>query len=177
MTSNPFDHRVSTMSVQVLAAGPSTKSIIVNLLELYLHDFSEFEITDIGEDGHFGYPYLDAYWQEDTRSPFLIRVDTKLAGFALVRQRTRNLDDPDSTNLAEFFVLRRWRRCGVGQAAAHILFKRFPGPWNVRVIKTNIGALEFWEKVISSYTENQFQRTEHRKGDEFWRVFHFQSES
>jgi predicted acetyltransferase len=180
VTEKTVDHHVSTMSIQVLAAEPPSKSIIANLLELYLHDFSEFEATDIGEDGRFGYPYLDAYWQENTRYPYLIRANTKLAGFALVRQGTRNgddPDDPDSMSLAEFFVLRRWRRCGVGQVAAHLLFQRFPGSWMIRVLKTNGGALAFWEKVIDSYTGNQFQRTEYRKDDESWMVFHFQSTS
>jgi hypothetical protein len=54
VTDKTLDHQVSTMSIQVLAAEPSTKSSIANLLELYLHDFSEFAATDIGEDGRFG---------------------------------------------------------------------------------------------------------------------------
>ena len=36
VTEKTVDHHVSTMSIQVLAAEPSTKSILANLLELYL---------------------------------------------------------------------------------------------------------------------------------------------
>ncbi|PON15168.1 GNAT family N-acetyltransferase [Candidatus Entotheonella serta] len=174
MTDNTFDHQDATIAIDVLAAEASTQSIIANLLELYLHDFSDFANMDIGEDGRFGYPYLNTYWQENNRYPFLIRANTKLAGFALVRQGTHDPDDPESMNLAEFFVLRRWLRCGVGQAAAHLIFHRFPGAWKVRVIKTNVGALTFWEKVIASYTKDRFERSEYRKHDELWVVFHFQ---
>ena len=107
---------------------------MANLLELYLHDFSEFVPSDIGEDGHFGYPYLAAYWQERERFPFLIRVETALAGFALVRQGSLLSGAPDVMDMAEFFVLRRWRRRGIGRTAAHALFQHFPGRWEVRVL-------------------------------------------
>ena len=127
------------MHIQVLAAQASDAPRLANLLELYLHDFSEFVPSDIGEDGRFGYPYLAAYWQERERFPFLIRVDTKLAGFALVRQGSLLSGDPDVIDMTEFFVLRGWRRRGIGRTAAHTLFRRFPGRWEVRVLEANVG--------------------------------------
>jgi hypothetical protein len=65
--------------------------ILANLLELYAHDFSEFQPLDISLDGRFGYKSLPLYWSESNRHPFLIRFDGKLAGFALVKRGRRFL--------------------------------------------------------------------------------------
>ena len=57
-------------------------------MELYLYDFSEFDGADVDAQARYGYPYLDRYWEEAGRSPFLIRVDGVLAGFVLVFEYT-----------------------------------------------------------------------------------------
>ncbi|HEX5401948.1 MAG TPA: hypothetical protein VFX16_06565 [Pseudonocardiaceae bacterium] len=49
--------------------------------------------------------------------PVLIRASGKIAGFAIVDQVSRLTGDRDATDMAEFFVVRRWRRHGVGGAA------------------------------------------------------------
>ena len=165
------------MHIHVLAAQSSDEPLIANLLELYLHDFSEFVPSDIGEDGRFGYPYLAAYWQERARFPFLIRVETALAGFALVRQGSLLSGAPDVMDMAEFFVLRRWRRCGIGRTAAHALFRHFPGRWEVRVLAANVGALPFWEQTVATYTQHRFQRTGWVNEGTCWQVFRFESTS
>jgi hypothetical protein len=63
--------------------------ILLNLLERYSHDFSEFCFVDIGEDGRFGYKSLPLYDSEPDRHSFLIRTDGKLAGPALVKRGSR----------------------------------------------------------------------------------------
>jgi predicted acetyltransferase len=127
-------------------------SILLNLLELYSHDFSEFCRVDIGEDGRFGYESLPLYWSELDRHSFLIRVDGKLAGLALVKRGSELSGNGAVWDMAEFFVLRRYRRHGIGTHAAHAVWKRFPGPWEVRVMESNSSALLFWERAISDFT-------------------------
>lgn len=126
---------------QVVPAGRSDRAVIQRLLELYRHDFSEFDGSDVDEHGEFGYAYLDRYWVEQERHPFLFKVDDKWAGFALVRSGP-------PVDMAEFFVLRKFRRCGIGREAARILFESFPGPWRVRQQRSNPGATAFWRKAI-----------------------------
>lgn len=140
--------------VEVVAAGEADKAIIRNMLQLYLHDFSEFEGWDLDAHGLFGYRYLDHYWVEAGRFPFLIRVDGQLAGFALVRRE----DGPEAVaHLAEFFVLRAYRGRGVGTAAAEAVFRRFPGAWQVNELPRNVGALAFWRRVIGMLTDGAFE--------------------
>ena len=38
-------------------------------------------------------------------------------------------------DVAEFFVLRRYRRSGVGRSAAFLIWKHFPGTWTVRRVR------------------------------------------
>ena len=72
------------MNVCLKAAVPEDKEPLRNLLEKYLYEFSEWEGQDVDCNGLYGYPYLDAYWTDEKRYPFLILVDGKLAGFAMV---------------------------------------------------------------------------------------------
>lgn len=49
---------------------PVTKypqSVLKQMMELYLYDFSEFSMEDIQENGCFGYQYLKNYWTDDDR--------------------------------------------------------------------------------------------------------------
>ena len=127
--------------IEVLEATVDDKPVMRRLLELYAHDFSEFTATDVDARGRFGYPYLDLYWTEPERRPFLFRVAANWAGLALVRTGVPH-------DMAEFFVLRKYRRTGVGEAAARDLFARFPGDWQVRQLETNPGATAFWRRAI-----------------------------
>ena len=117
------------------------QAVVAQLLELYLHDFSEFTAAEVGDDGRFVYDHLDRYWAEPDRHPFLVRVDGRLAGYALVRSGAPH-------DMAEFFVMRKYRRGGVGAAAARALFARFPGEWQVRQLAANTGATAFWRTAI-----------------------------
>jgi predicted acetyltransferase len=51
-------------------------------------------------------------------------------------------------SVGEFFVLRKYRRLGVGSRSAKILFERWPGRWEVGVAGYNKPALSFWQKAI-----------------------------
>lgn len=127
--------------VEVFEAPLEEKSVVRRLLELYQYDFSEFVDGDLDGHGTYGYQFLDNYWTEDARHPFLFRVGGKWAGFALVRAGTPH-------DMAEFFVMRKYRRHGVGIVAARELFARFPGDWQVRQMATNTPATNFWRRAI-----------------------------
>ena len=140
------------------------KPLLENLFELYAHDMSEAFEIEIGENGRYGYEQLPLYWSEpETRFPFLIRVDGRIAGFVLVMRVG------DHWDVAEFFVLRRHRRNGVGREAAFQVWSRFGRPWSVRVLARNAGALQFWSTTIGEYA-NDAATIVDRDG---WRTFTF----
>jgi predicted acetyltransferase len=142
-------------NVEVRLAARADQATIDNLMQLYIHDFSELWTgTDDGElqdDGRFGpYDFLPDYWVDDDRVPLLVRAEGRLAGFALLNGVTHSRA-PADRNMAEFFIARKHRRTGVGLAAAHAIFGRYPGLWEVAVVRRNTGALAFWRRVIGSY--------------------------
>jgi predicted acetyltransferase len=126
------------------------------LFQLYAYDFSEILAMDVGEDGRFVVPPIGAYLEGPRRHAFLIRVGGKLAGFALIEQRSRLTGDEGVNDVSEFFVMRRYRREGVGARAAAWLFERFPGPWEVREKAENVAATAFWRRAIGAYTGGRF---------------------
>ncbi|MBD5138920.1 MAG: GNAT family N-acetyltransferase [Ruminococcus sp.] len=132
------------------------KSVFVQMMELYRYDFSEFSDDDINEYGYFGYSHIDDYWNEEGRYPFFIRADGKLAGLVLVRSccEHNNLINPH--NIAEFFVMKKYRHKGVGKAAAVKIFDMFPGGWEVSQWSNNLPARKFWEKVVAEYTNGKY---------------------
>jgi predicted acetyltransferase len=146
------------MKIKICPAAEGEKEILWLLLQLYLYDFSEFDGADVDEAGRFHYDYFERYWNEPERFPFFVRVDGRLAGLALVRQ----FDTPENekiTDLAEFFVMKKYRRQGVGRAAAFQVFDRFPGIWQVEQIDTNTPAQAFWRKVITEYSGGAYEET------------------
>jgi predicted acetyltransferase len=159
------------------AAAASDAGVLANLLELYLHDLSEaFPIIELGADGRFGYDKLPLYWSEpERRLPFLIRYGTRVAGFVLVTRGSPASDDPEVFDVAEFFVLRRHRRSGVGRRAAFLVWDRLPGRWIVRVSEGNRGAIPFWAGVIADYTSGAATEFTRAGSPNAWRVFSFES--
>ena len=140
------------MHVEIVAATIDQQPILANLLELYIHDFSEFIETEIDAIGRFGYPRLPLYWQESGRFPFLILADGRLAGFVFVQKGSQISANQDVWDMTEFFVLRGCRRHGVGIGAAHEVWKKFPGRWEVRIMEKNQAAISFWSRAIADFT-------------------------
>src|SRR6185295_340586 len=165
------------LEVSLDVAPSSDAGLLANLLELYVHDLSEvFPLIELGTDGRFGYDPLPLYWSEpERRFPFLIRCGGRVAGFVLVTRGSPASDDPDVFDVAEFFILRRYRRCGVGRFAAFLVWNRLPGRWIVRVSEGNTDALPFWAGVIAEYTGGAVTQFARQGLPHAWRVFSFES--
>ena len=149
------------MNIELKQIEYEDKSILRQMMELYLHDYSEFDGEDVNLHGRYEYKYIDQYWAEEGRVPFFIRVDGQLAGLALTRITE---DDGGVRSLAEYFIMRKYRRKGVGATAARQLFDMFPGRWHVGQEWCNKPARQFWMRVVDDYTHGTFTRTETEKG-------------
>lgn len=131
------------MSLELVRASLSDKAVLRRLLQLYHYDFSAWNGDDVDEHGEFSHRYLDHYWTDSDSHPFLLRYAGRWAGFALVR--TEGVND-----MSEFFVMRKYRRTGVGREAAQRIFAMFPGAWQVRQLHGNDEATAFWRTVVPS---------------------------
>jgi predicted acetyltransferase len=151
-------------------AGPERRETLGNLFQLYVHDFTEqwagTERGELGEDGRFEpYPYLDSYWEEPDREAFLIRADGRLAGFVLIN-RFSHSGLPLDHAMAEFFVVRKHRRGGVGRAAARAAIGGRPGQWELAVARKNLGALAFWRGVAAELAAGEVEALD--QSDDHW---------
>jgi predicted acetyltransferase len=156
-----------SLEVHISPIVESEQAVLRRLIDLYAYDFSKFMDLDVGEDGRFPYHDLAPYWTDAWRHPFFVRVGGKLAGFVLVHTRSRLTGAEGIHDMAEFFVLRKYRRQGVGERVATQLFDRFPGAWEIRQQPTNTAAAAFWRRVVARYTGGQFR--EAAWNDEAWR--------
>jgi len=161
--------------IEVIPASPNQESILANLLELYAHDFSEFHNVELGADGRFGYKHLSLYWCEPHRHPFLVRMDGKLGGFVLVKRGSEISSDDTVWDMAEFFILRGYRRRGMGTQTAHEVWQRFSGLWEVRVMESNNSAHQFWARAIAAFVGETIHSVLVEKHGRRWRVFSFES--
>jgi predicted acetyltransferase len=162
-------------NIEVVEAAEEQQTVLANLLELYAHDFSQFHPLQVGEDGRFGYPDLPLYWSDSARRPLLVRIDGRLAGFAFVRKGSRVSGDANVWDMAEFFVVRGCRRRGFGTQAAHQVWQRFPGPWEIRVMHSNASAVKFWECAVRVFAGDEFMTSSFEASGKVWRLYSFQS--
>ena len=75
------------MNITVKKATIDEKQTIHNLCQPYMDELSNFLDDDPeykDKDGIYHYPYLDNYWQEESRFPYLFFSRGKAAGFVLV---------------------------------------------------------------------------------------------
>jgi predicted acetyltransferase len=160
-------------SVELRVAHRDEAVTLENMLSLYLHDLSPYTGAAVGRDGRFAYPYLDRYWtaegEAEGRAPFLITVEGELVGFALKNGFSRLGQPIPVHDVAEFFIMRKWRGRGVGRIAARSLFDRFAGQWEVAQLRANTPAHAFWLQVIDDYTHHRF--VEHDLENERWNGF------
>lgn len=163
------------MNIEIIQAKIEQKPILANLLELYAYDFTEFWDFDIGENGFYGYEWLPLYWKEANRFPYLIYVEGKIAGFVLVQKGSPISDDKDVYDIAEFFIMRKYKRKRVGTTVALKVWKMFKGPWQVRVLIQNKIANSFWLKAIKEFTGSIPLNHKVKIKDDDWLVYRFES--
>jgi hypothetical protein len=70
------------MNIEVRLAHSTERLVVRHMMELYQHDFSEFDGTDLDEHGQYGYYDLDCFWinpnDEDWQGPvFTVETDSK----------------------------------------------------------------------------------------------------
>ncbi|RJP21653.1 MAG: GNAT family N-acetyltransferase [Candidatus Abyssobacteria bacterium SURF_5] len=155
------------MVVKLIPVPEERKKVLSRLAQLYLYDFSEIEGFDIGEDGLYTLKHLDSYWTKPDRHPFFILAGRRIAGFALVNTITYAYKRGEANSVAEFFVMRKYRRRGIGREAARRLFNAFPGKWEVRQTTSNVAGQLFWRSVIAEYAGGKFEET--FINNKFWR--------
>ena len=124
------------MEVALRKATVEDRAEVEQLLGEYLFEF----------DGRTEpYPYLDAYWTEDERLPFLIESEGQTVGICLIRIRD------GGWSIAEFAVTPAHRQAGIGRAAVEVLAERARAAGarhlEAKIHPDNEQAFGFWSAV------------------------------
>lgn len=134
---------------------PQERALFDRLAAFYAYDFSEVTGGALRDDGTYpAHECFDLIWTDPDRHARLIRVAGEVAGFVIVHRF-----GPAAWDMEQFFVLRKFRRRGVGRAAAVAVFETFRGQWTVEQITANIAAQAFWRRVILDYTKGDYLDT------------------
>ncbi|WP_076585103.1 GNAT family N-acetyltransferase [Vibrio ostreicida] len=162
------------MEIKLIDITRESRHVLENLFFYYNYDMSEFMGWNPDEQGKFGYNagMLDPYWESNDHQPYFIYVNAELAGFVIIR------DDPcdrSTYDIAQFFVVRKYKGQGVGkQTLAHIV-KKFPGKWQIRVLLENTGALCFWTSSVSNLVGDNYRLSQEHDVDLLMNFIRFDS--
>ena len=152
----------------------SERALISNMMQTYLAELSRYEDALVPVNGRYTYPYLDFYWRESDRIPYLLGQPEVASGFALVRQETDPVNGEPVTEMAEFFVDAAFRRKGLGSEAAKCLFAEHPGRWRVAVMQENRPAYAFWKNLLAEIDPGLSEQLPSRASNHQY-VFHLYS--
>ncbi len=154
---------VDFSQVKLVPAPRGDYHIIQNMARFYVYDMSEFlgaaKGWEIPKNGMFECIDFKKYWQVPNCFPFIIKHGTEIAGFVIVNKI--GSDDEVDFNMAQFFILSKFKHKGLGRFVAYKCFEQFPGRWEVMVMPGNEGAYRFWRAILRQYTDDNF--TEHTR--------------
>ena len=149
------------------------KETIMNLMQLYTYELSFFEDDNCSfnllDNGLYEMcNYTKLYWEEEKRHPYILKYNGNLAGFVLVR-----FNEDGNYEIADFFVLNKYRKIGAGTYMANEMFKQFKGKWEIRTLLKNIRAQEFWRKVVKKASNGNFKEMKIRNNSKY--AFYFEN--
>lgn len=161
------------MKFDLIEVEEKNKNIIYNLMQLYTYELSffedetaTFEMLDSGL--YVMNKYVSRYWEEENRHPYILKCNDELAGFVLYRFNEENMNE-----IAEFFVLNKYRKIGAGNFMANKMFEMYKGKWEVRTLVKNERAQNFWRSTINKFSNNNFEEKYIRDGSRL--AFYFES--
>jgi predicted acetyltransferase len=158
-------------SLAISRIGPESDVLLRNLFEHYCHDMSEWFDIDTIADGSYSHD-TSSIWANQYGA-YVAKVGGSIAGFALVGSAAAWLGDTRSHDVHEFFVLRKFRRRGVGKKMAGLVWNEHPGEWLVRVLEANASAVLFWRVAVSDFSLGAFHEEPRIVDGQSWRFFRF----
>ena len=138
------------MSLQLIATTAEQLPLIRNLYQFYAYESSDWEQEDVEGDGRFYIhdEHLARYWQDPQWSANLLLVDGYIAGFLLIEGS--EIPGMDALELADLFILKRYRRKGIGRAIATQVLCSGEANWLVRFYDQDEVSQAFWRTVLDN---------------------------
>lgn len=135
--------------IELLQTTADQAELIRNLYQFYAYESSDWEAEDVEVDGCFYIheEHLARYWQSPGWSASLVLVDGFIAGFVLIERS--ELPGLEANELADLFILKRYRRQGIGKAVAQQLLCSGSGDWLMRCYAHDPAGVAFCCAVLA----------------------------
>jgi len=166
LEKKPFEKRLTMM--QITKVDQSGEATLRHLMTLFLHDLSEFndDLEINPGSGLFEFDNLEWFFEKEGLTPFFILHEEKIIGFILLQSGPFSNQEISDYLLNSFFILRKYRRRGLGREACKVFFKQFPGRYAISQMKSNIPAIHFWKSIYRSFEIDTFEKEEIEDGQE-----------
>ena len=141
---------MNNMNIKLEKVRLEDRNKLERLLQLYLHDLSlYFPITFNSDICQYEYD-LDKYFIDNYA--YFIKSDKDILGFVLI-------DDNGNNNyeISEMFVLNNYKNKKVGTISVIKAFALYKGKWTIKAVPKSEIAEKFWVKVVSEYTNNNYE--------------------
>lgn len=127
------------------------KEVLENIYQFYLYDMSVYNNEDIDSMGLYDVEFLNLFFKEEGLTAFFIKIDKKIGGVILLQSDKWAPSSGEDYYISEFFVLKKYRRNGVGKKALKELFSLYPGKYVLGQLPNNNPAIDFWKSVYFEY--------------------------
>jgi predicted acetyltransferase len=138
------------MTPECRQARPEDFGALQQMLELYQYELSDIWLQDTDAQCRYGYD-LSRHRAAVRFHAHVVLQAGAYAGFALVAPAA--VTRSSGSWMEQFFVLKRYRRTGLGGALARFVFARHPGPWEVGQMFANVAAQDFWRRITAEVAE------------------------
>lgn len=142
------------MNYECISAKEKHFPALENLMQFYMYDFSAYLKMDVEINGKFApYPELKNYLNDKNKFPYILLSDGNIIGFVLIKF----VADDNYFSVAEFFIMKKYRRLGLGKKIALHIFDLHKGAWEIFQREENKSAQIFWKNVINEYTGGKME--------------------
>ena len=137
------------IDIQVVSLKEKEKEKLGRLMQLYLHDLSQFfPITFNSKTCVYDYD-LEKYF--DGNYAYFIKSEDDILGFILIDDNNN-----DNYEISEIFVLNNYKGKKIAENSVFKIFDKFKGDWVIKAVPLSPVAEKFWNKVINDYTKGNY---------------------
>lgn len=139
--------------LEIIPATMNDYPTLQNMSQFYVYECSKECDFTLSKNGLYEPTDYKFFIESSDHEANIIKVRNEIAGFVLIEKTLAN----NATRIAQFFILSKFQRQGIGRKVVHQLLKNTPGKWSLAVLTENTRALSFWRKVISDFTRDTFK--------------------
>lgn len=135
---------MNTLSIE--SAKLKDKTVLFRLLQLYFFDSTRWSGEDLQESGLYECEedgLLNYFKESGGDRAYILRVNDKLAGFALVEDIP--FEGKRISEFSDLFVLPKYRRLGLASAATTQIVLSTGHPWLFSVFRKDRDAIGYWQ--------------------------------